>query len=488
MKKIIAFAFIGCLLLNACSKVAPNANKTIDSYPEIFPDYTEVTIPTNIAPLNFGLIDKNAEAWASLSIGNESIQVPMKKGTFHWNASDWKKLLTIATGKSIKVVVTVKTETGWANYKPFEIYVSKDKMDDYIAYRRIAPGYELWKSLGIYQRELSTYNESAILENRQTEDNCMNCHSFCNRQPDHFLFHLRQKFGGTYLINGENVEKLNTKTNQTISDFVYPSWHPGGRFVAFSVNKTKQFFHPVDKNRVEVYDEASDVIVYDSERHEVLTTDALFSKQQFETFPTFSADGKTLYYCSAKAKEMPANFKEIKYSLCAISFDPTNRKFGNKVDTLFSSSEENKSVSFPRVSPDGKYLMFTVSEYGNFSIWHKDADLYIYNLQQGTYHSLENVNSSDVESYHSWSSNSRWFVFSSRRIDGLYTRPYFAHITEDGTVSKPFLLPQKEQGFYENLMQSYNIPEFVSGKIEVSARKLVDAAHGKSTGVKMTAH
>lgn len=255
--------------------------------------------------------------------------------------------------------------------------------------------------------------------------------------------------------------------------------------MAFSVNNTRQFFHPVDKNRVEVYDDASDVIVYDTEKHEALTTNAIFSKQRFETFPTFSADGKTLYYCSAEAKTMPESFKEVKYSLCAISFDPESRTFGNVVDTLFSATKENKSVSFPRVSPDGKFLMFTVSSYGNFSIWHKDADLYVYDMQKEIYHGLNNANSDDVESYHSWSSNGRWFVFSSRRIDGLYTSPYFAHIAEDGTVSKPFLLPQAESSFYEDFMQSYNIPEFVSGKIEISPRSLVNAAEGPSVGVKM---
>ena len=129
--------------------------------------------------------------------------------------------------------------------------------------------------------------------------------------------------------------------------------------------------------------------------------------------------------------------------------------------------------------------MFTVSSYGNFSIWHKDADLYVYDMQKEIYHGLDNANSDDVESYHSWSSNGRWFVFSSRRIDGLYTSPYFAHIAEEGTVSKPFLLPQAESSFYEDFMQSYNIPEFVSGKIEISPRSLVNAAEGPSVGVKM---
>lgn len=145
-------------------------------------------------------------------------------------------------------------------------------------------------------------------------------------------------------------------------------------------------------------------------------------------------------FCSAQAKEIPKDFKSVKYSLCSISFDPETRRFGHQVDTLYSSEQatvqitgaEHKSASFPRVSPDGKQLVFTLSEYGNFSIWHKDADLYRIDLDSGVMHRMDEVNSNDVESYHSWSSNSRWLVFSSRRIDGLYTRPYLVHIDENG--------------------------------------------------------
>lgn len=218
---------------------------------------------------------------------------------------------------------------------------------------------------------------------------------------------MREVYPGTMMIDGDKVEKLNTKTEQTISSLVYPSWHPSGKYVAFSVNDTKQSFHTNNKNRVEVFDLASDVVVYDVEKHEIVTTPTLFSQRAFETFPTFSADGKTLYFCSAVAAPMPLNYEEVKYSLCSLSFDPEKRTFGQTVDTLYNASTEGQSVSFPRVSPDGKYLLYTLSGYGNFSIWHKDADLYMINLADKSAKCLDAVNSDDVESYHSWSSNSR---------------------------------------------------------------------------------
>ena len=151
---------------------------------------------------------------------------------------------------------------------------------------------------------------------------------------------------------------------------------------------------------------------------------------------------------------------------------------------MYAAEQQGKSGSFPRVSPDGCYLLYTLSGYGNFSIWHKDADLYWVDMKTGEHRRLEEVNSSDVESYHSWSGNSRWFVFSSRRDDGLYTRPYFAYVSAEGKVGKPFMLPQRTSDYYEDCMWSYNIPEFVSDKIEVSARAIRNEAETSGVGIR----
>ena len=337
--------------------------------------------------------------------------------------------------------------------------------------------------MGIYQRDLTSFTETPIIENRQTNNNCMNCHSFCNRDAGTMLFHMREKNAGTYLIRGHEIEKLDTKTDHTLSALVYPSWNGDGRHVAFSVNSTFQAFHPSDPNRIEVYDTASDVVVYDTEEHAIATSPLLSSTERMETFPTFSPDGRTLYFCSAPA--LPREqFREVRYSLCRISFDPATHTFGNQVDTLFNAEAEQRSASFPRVSPDGKHLMFTVSSYGNFSIWHKDADLFLLSTETGKYRPMDEVNSPDVESYHSWSGNSRWFVFSSRRVDGLYTMPHIAYLRPDGTAAKPFLLPQASASFYHDFFYSYNIPELIDGKVEVSSYEISRVAKtGKAVKV-----
>jgi Periplasmic component of the Tol biopolymer transport system len=331
----------------------------------------------------------------------------------------------------------------WLAMNPFTIHVSKDSVDTHLTYRLIDPGYETWNQMGIYQRCLQDFTQSAIVTNEKTDRNCMNCHSFCSRDPQQMVMHMRGKNGGTYLLKGKNLEKLNTKTPQTISALVYPQWHPSGNYIAFSVNDIAQVFHSTNRNRVEVYDSAADVVLYDVRTHEVIPVPGLMQPDRMETFPSFSADGRKLIFCLSPQPKVPDGYKEIRYSICAIDFDPENRTFGDKVETLYDATATGRNAIFPRVSPDGKFLMYTESDYGCFSIWHKEADLKIMNLADGKDMDVSVLNSGDVESYHSWSSNGRWVAFSSRRMDGLYTRPFIAHIDGNGVASKPFLLPQK---------------------------------------------
>ena len=467
--KTCTFFILLFTVFMSCRHSLP-VGEPVDVLPDIFPDYTEVTVPHNIAPLNFALKNSSADFYAVFVTKGQELTVKARKGELAIPASHWKDLLKAATGHSVTVTVYAK-ERMWIRYRPFKIYVASEPVDPYIAYRLIEPGYALWNQMGIYQRNVETFTESAIMENRLTGGNCMNCHSFCMQNPEKMLFHMRDLHAGTLLVDGETIEKLNTKTEQTISPLAYPSWHPSGNYVAFSVNTTRQSYHMNHPNRIEVYDEASDVAVYDIKRHEIITSTLLSAGDVFETFPTFSPDGTTLYFCSAQSRPMPHAYEDVKYSLCAISFDPENRCFGATVDTLYHADSAGKSVAFPRVSPDGKYLMYTLSGYGNFSIWHNDADLYLVDLSTGKHTPLDTLNSVFAESYHSWSSNSRWVVFSSRRMDGLYTHPYIAYINTKGKASKPFLLPQKDTKYYHRFLKSYNIPEFVTGKVKDRKRE-----------------
>jgi hypothetical protein len=477
MKKIIKLA--GCvvfLLVSACSNPVEIV-KTNNELPRIFPDYIGVTIPSNIAPLNFMLMDATSKVQTAIFEANSiKFEVRAKNGQFQIPELRWEKLLKASIGNEFVVTLGIKDKSGWTAYSPFKIKVAKETVDPYLAYRLIEPGYEMWNEMGIYQRNLENFTQTAILENKTVGEDCMNCHSFCMQDPNQMMMHIRGVNAATMVIIDGKVEKLNTKTKETMSALVYPSWHPSGRYIAFSVNNTKQNFHSIDRNRIEVYDLASDVVIYDIENHEIFTTAALFSDDSFESFPTFSPDGKTLYFSTAEAREMPDEYEKVKYSICSISFDSETKKFGALVDTIFNAILENKSASFPRVSPNGKYLLYTKGDYGGFFVWHKEANLYIYNIETEKHYSLILANSNDSESYHSWSSNSRWIVYSSRRIDGQYTRPFIAYINDKGEAEKAFIVPQKDVEFYDYLMKSYNVPEFIKSKVEVTGHDIAHVA------------
>lgn len=456
------------LSFTACT---PGASFSSEAQPDIFPDYRDITVPSNIAPLGFSLSGESKPQYAVFETSSASFKARTRNGLLLLGCSRWKKLLETAGEEGIKVTVTAKEDEGWTAYSPFSIKVA-EPIDPYVTYRLIEPGYEIWYEMGIYQRNLENFKETAVIENNMTDNGCVNCHSFRSYDQSDMLFHARVGYNGTYVIRNGEIEKLNTKTDETVSALVYPQWHPSGRYVAFSVNNTKQMFHSTSPNRVEVFDYTSDVVIYDVENHQIFSSPELKAKGVFETFPSFSPDGKSLYFCSADSLKMPDSYDQVKYSLCRLSFDPETGSFGSRVDTLVNSRETGRSVSFPRVSPVDMQLMFTMSDYGNFSIWHQDSDLCLVDLNSGAFSPMAAANSDSVDSYHCWSSNGRWVIFSSRRLDGLYTRLFIAHIDEESRVSKAFLLPQKRKGFYDSLIKSYNIPELSKGRIELDKYEL----------------
>lgn len=467
--KLLIMLSVSGLFFSCTEKISRPVK--MDVTPAIFPDYTGATVPASIAPLNFTAIEdfEKINAVIEDSKGNKievrgkkNIRIPMAK---------WINILKENTGGEITVTVAVKQKKQWKQYRSFPVYISEYPIDESLAYRLIAPGYEVYGKMGIYQRSLSDFKQTVLLENTLVSPSCVNCHSFKQTSANDLSLHVRGEYGGTIIQTNGQTDVLNLKRDRLIGPGVYPYWHPQGKYIAYSTNMTQQVFHEAADERIEVVDLESDIMVYDIENNTILTTPLLMTAN-FETFPSFSPDGKTLYFSCSTKQELPGGYKEIRYNLCKIDFNPATGSFGTKIDTLVWADKDKKSVSFARPSYDGKYIMYTLFDYGNFSIWHKEADLWLLDLQTGENRLLTEVNSPDTESYHSWSSNSRWFVFGSRRIDGLYTRLYIASIDENGKVSKPFLLPQHNPDYYLESLYSFNIPEFVNGQIKLNLPEL----------------
>ena len=464
---IIAVAALFCLCSCGPRAVNPVQSGTL---PEIWPDYRFVTVPSCIAPLDFCMADESFTAYdVEASGGGRSVRARSKEAAI-FPEKAWHALLDACKGDSVYVKVRALGPDGWVEYEPFGIAVSTDGIDYGLNYRLIPPGYRNYGKMGIYERELSSFRERELISNTRFKG-CVNCHCYNRCSPEDFSLHIRGAHGATIIRSGGVTDAYNTKTDSTSGFCVYPYWHPSGDYLVYSNNSTVQTFHVGAAKLIEVFDRSSDLQIYNLKTGELRSAPSIKNPDLWETFPSFSPDGRWIYFCSAEPQNVPLKVRDVRYRLCRVSFDPETGGVGSEVEIL--ADIPDGSISFPRPSFDGRFIMFALSDYGNFSIWHPESDLWILDLETGDCRSLDSANSSLADSYHNWSSNSRWFVLGSRRDDGAFTRAYICHISEDGTAAKPFLLPQKNpRKYYRAQMNSYNIPEFVSGPVKYDARSV----------------
>ena len=487
---LLAAAF---LLLSSCASHpdVPSSSKDAKCLPAIYPDYCNVTVPCNIAPLNFMLpADEYETCVARFTMPDGEQQTYGDGVKVQIPEDEWHAMLDVSKDKSLKVEVWGKKQDGWLAFTPFEIHVAKEPIDEYLSYRLIEPSYVAWTYMEIAQRHLSTFEETQIFNNEITCNNrekgqCINCHSYQNYKTDNMLFHVRLANAGTVIVNDGKISKVNLKRDYTISSGVYPAWHPTAKLIAFSTNLTRQAFHTSNPNKIEVYDLASDMILYD------VTTDSVSivsnDSTLLEVYPTWSPDGKYLYYCKSvplpeemHGQDIRTTYEKVQYNLYRRSFDVASHAFGDE-ELIYDAASSDKSVTLPRISPDGRYLLFALGQYGCFHSRHRDADIVCLPLNQYTGVGLTAETSSTVDltllnsagysdSYPSWSSNGHWIMVASRRDDDNYSRVYFAYFNK-GKVGKAFLLPQEDPEHNTFLLKSYNRPEFMIEPVKISVNE-----------------
>ena len=447
----------------------------------IYPDYTSITIPPNIAPLNFVVREEGEAFLIKLRGAVQTLTVRSQDGKIGFPMSRWRRFLRTNLGETCLLEIYAKQNGRWVRFAPTEMTIAEAPIDRVLVYRLIDPIYHIWSDISIFQRDLTTFKESLIFNNRMIKSGCINCHAFHQNNPESMMFHVRGGTGTALILatDGE-CKAVDTRTAFNSSAGAYRCWHPDGRRIAFSVNKVAQFFHACGENR-DVYDSQSDLIIYDTVNNTVTGNEKIASAGEMETYPMWTPDGRTLYFCSAPQADfsdaLNLPYDRIKYSLKRIAYTPETNEWG-EVQTVIDAGALNKSVTHPSVSPDGRFLLFCLSDYGNFSIYRPESDLYLLDLASNHYRRLS-INSDKSDSYHSWSSNGRWFVFSSKRENGVTARPYFAYFDETGNVRKPFVMPQKDPEFYLTLLKTYNVPELVKSAVHYSPRQLSRAAHGR---------
>lgn len=499
-KYFFIISLLAACLLSACG---PEAVIPADSTPTseqaaVYPDYRDITVPPNICPLNLQVTSEGDEYVAAIAgkTGEPLVAAADAEGKLQFDPEAWRTLLGRNKGADLTVTIYARRDGSWVKHPAYTLHVAAEPIDRYLSYRLIEPGYEVYRQLGLYQRDLESFEQKAIYENNRSFDSidnhCVNCHNYQNYDTQRMLFHVRGKHGGTVFVNNGQVRKVNMKCDSILSAAVYPTWHPRKNWIVFSSNLTGQAFHMDHREKIEVMDYGSDLVFYDADRNTL--TNILRTDSVLETFPCFAPDGKKVYYCSAampllgkcppeERQNIIINlYDSVRYDLMSLTFDEQTQRFGPPVLEV-DCRALGRSATVPRVSPDGRYLLFTLGDYGQFHVWHKSSDLYVKDLRTGQVYPLADTNSPDADSYHSWSSNGRWIVFSSRRDDGSYTRPYIAYFDKQGRGHKAFLLPQADPEQNTMLLKSYNVPELTRTPVSVTPDELKNIVYDdKRTG------
>ena len=485
-QKLLLLPLLFALLIaTSCAERVEHATEA-GCLPPIYTDYIGVTIPAELAPLNFDVMMKGCRK-VDVTITGSKGGILHTQGVFaNFDPEEWHELTRQNRGGTLHVEVCAKGKR-WTRFEPFEITVSSDPLPDYgLTYRRIQPGYEVGGNISICQRELSSYREVKLMSETALPGRCFNCHTANRTNPEQLTLQIRGAQGGTLVQKEAKQVWYETRTPETKAAGSYAYWHPEGRYCAYATNSVHQSFFVRPEGRIEVYHKFSDIVVLDTEHDELLRPE-LLSTESLEIFPAFSADGRRLYFSSSQPCNVPMEYEKVKCSLCAIDFDASTGRFAQRVDTLLNGPQENCSYVLARPSYDGRWLMLCAADRGNFPVCRETSDLYLLDLQSGILRCMNEVNSPYSESYHNWSSNSRWFIFSSKRENGLQSWAYLSHIDDEGRASKPLLLPQRRPLlYYKKEADSFNCPDFTLTPVVLDQREAFHQLfHGERRQVKV---
>lgn len=455
------------LLLTACDATVTSPKLTAEQ-PPIYPDYVGVTIPAEIAPMNFTL--EPALTYDLMDVrarGSRGGEIHSQGKCADFDIDEWHSLTSKNTGGQITFSVCVRRDGEWTQFQDFTMEVSPNPLNDYgLTYRRIAPGYEVG-NMGLYQRDLHTFREEAMVTQGALGDQCFNCHTANAADPSRVTMQIRGETGGTLIMKDGRQQWLNTRTDSTKMAGSYAYWHPGGDYIAYTAGLVEQCFFLGDGKPIEVYHRFGNIVVLDVRSNELLLDERLMTPDWVEIFPSFSADGRTLYYSTSRNVRLPYGYEDVKCSIVALPFDAATGTFGAEPDTLLNGPRDDASYVLARPSYDGRWLMYAKCSRSNFPIQQPDADLYIMNPATRETWPLTAANSPLSESYPNWSSCSHWIVFESKRENGQYTQLYISGIADDGHATKAFLLPQRDPWhYYHNLMDAYNVPDFTRTRVD----------------------
>ncbi|MBW2526325.1 MAG: PD40 domain-containing protein [Deltaproteobacteria bacterium] len=313
---------------------------------------------------------------------------------------------------------------------------------------------------------------------------CANCHSFAR---DGSVFGMNVSFGdkvGSYTVSPLQRDlRIDDETIIRWADLhgSDPSYRtaaflnaisPDGRYVVAGAQDRSMVFtvDDIEFSFVFFFTFQGILAVYDTKTKRFWPLPGADDPTLVQTNPTFSPDGEYLVFARSKALTIPeaeeqnaVMFRErevieraiakaggVRYDLYRLPF---NDGRGGTAEPIEGASHNSMSNYFPKISPDGRWLVFTRAK--QFNLLQPDSRLFIVPTEGGTPRPMR-CNTSKFNSWHSFSPNGRWLVFSSKAY-GPYTQLLLAHIDERGHSSPAIHLER-----FTGPERAANIPEFAN--------------------------
>jgi Flp pilus assembly protein TadD len=480
---VIAVAFVSGLLVAAVTDAA-EARLQI-TYPlegTLFP-------PESVAP-TFVWDDRtgSADRWNVVvrdGTGGELLRASVDAPRWRPSETDWKQIKQRSLERDAEVDVA-----GVSHAQPaavvasarVHIRTSKDKVGDSLFYREVPlPFLTAVQDPSRIRWRFGTIDEEAgppiVLQNLPV---CGNCHSFADNGS---TLGLDVDYGndkGAYAV-------IPVSKHMVMDDAKIITWadykredgdltfgllsrvSPTGRYVVSTVKDRSVFVAVPDIMFSQLFFPIKGILaVYDRETKKFTSLPGADDPKYVQTNAVWSPDGKELVFARATAyhaehlaqknavlvdtKDVPeftVEKKPFRYDLYRIPF---NDGKGGTPQPLQGASNDGMSNFFPKYSPDGKWIVFCKA--GSYMLLQPDSELYIMPAAGGVARRLR-YNTARMNSWHSWSSNSRWLVFSSK-VNTAYTQLFLTHIDENGNDSPPVLLER-----FTSPDRAANIPEFV---------------------------
>jgi hypothetical protein len=467
--------------LHSCASIARS--------PSIKPDYVDVTVPPNIAPLNF-IIEEPGDAFFVRLTGEagQCIDVISKNPVVKIPMNKWKKLLFANKARSYQMDICVKRGKQWSRFAPITNLIAAERIDPYLTYRKLPTMfYNPNPEMGIYQRNIETFEERVLLHRRDVGNDCINCHISSANQASTTLFHVRRPhdMGPGMVIVHNGIVRFETHSLTPRGLISLTSIHPNGKVMAFAAVKMGffSFMGGGSNNDRLQFEYSADLGLYDIETGEIKFIPGLSTPDYNETWPNWSGDGKYLYFSRCKVtwpmpkpgeeKVLPKNYKDVKYDLMRAPYYTETKTFGEP-EMLLSSQDAGKSCLQPSVSFDGRFVAFFLTDYGVFPINNPESDMYVMDMKTRTYKAMA-CNSPQSESMVRWSSNDRWILFGSKRRDILYTRLYFAYVDVNGQSRRAVELPQEDPMKDETDLRLFTTASLLTEPVNYDKNKVIRA-------------